>query len=283
VTNDLDRVRRRFADDLRAAAGITTDPLIDAFASVPRERFLDPGPWTFRGERSFEPQVTADADPRHVYQNVAIAVDAARDLYNGQPGMIAAMIESLAIRPGDRVLHIGCATGYYSAIIGALTGPAGSVRAIEVDPGLAARAQKALEPWPWITARQGDGRTSLPAGVDVLLVHAGASHVLDEWLDVVRDGGRILVPLTCTMPGMPASLSKGMILTATRQGEKWTARIGSLVMIYALIGARDEAMNAQLGQAFRKGNWKTVTRLRRDPHSLEESCWLHGSSCLAAS
>jgi protein-L-isoaspartate(D-aspartate) O-methyltransferase len=283
LTNDLDNVRRRFAEGLRAAAGITSDRLIEAFATVPRETFLGPGPWKIRGDRSFEPLVTPDADPRHAYQNVSIAVDAARDLYNGQPGMVGAWIESLAIQSGDRALHLGCATGYYSAIIAALTGPAGSVTAIEVDPALASRAKEALAAWPWITVRQGDGRTNLPSEVDVGLVHAGATHVLDEWLDAIRNGGRLLVPLTCTMPGMPASLSKGVILTATRHGDRWTARIGSMVMIYSLIGARVEEMNTRLGQALKGGKASSVSRLRRDPHAPEASCWLHGSNCLATS
>jgi protein-L-isoaspartate(D-aspartate) O-methyltransferase len=276
----LEDARRRFAEELRQTAGITSDRLITAFATVPREQFLGPGPWTFRGEGSLAPQVTDDADPRHVYQNASIAVDPGRDLYNGQPGTVATWIESLAIQPGERVLHIGCATGYYSAIIAALTGPAGTVTAIDVDPALVSAAQLALAAWPWATARQGDGRTGLPSDVDVVLVHAGATHVLDEWLDAVADGGRLLVPLTCTMPGMPASLSKGVILTAMRQGDRWTARIGSMVMIYALVGARDDAMNTQLGKALMGGRWKAVTRLRRDPHAPDATCWLHGASCL---
>jgi protein-L-isoaspartate(D-aspartate) O-methyltransferase len=154
------------------------------------------------------------------------------------------------------------------------------VTAIEVDADLAARARNALTPWPWVTARQGDGRTSLPHDIDVVLVHAGATHVLDEWLDAVRDGGRLLVPLTCTMPGMPASLSKGVILTATRHGPEWIARVGSMVMIYALVGARDEATNARLGQALIGGTWASVVRLRRDPHEPGPQCWLHGKNCL---
>ena len=129
----LEDARRRFAEELRTTAGITSDRLIAAFATVPRERFLGPGPWTFRGEGSFAPQVTADADPRHVFQNVSIAVDPGRDLYNGQPGTVAAWIESLAIQPGDRALHIGCATGYYSAIIAAMVDRFGPRAASPLD------------------------------------------------------------------------------------------------------------------------------------------------------
>ena len=281
MTDTVEGARRRFADELRAAHRLGSDALVEALARVPRERFLGPGPWIVRAEPNRAPRTTEDADPRHVYQNVSIAIDASRDLYNGQPGTVAGWLDSLAIRPNDRVLHVGCATGYYSALIGELTGPGGQVTAIEMDPDLAARARDALTPWPWVVARQGDGRTGLPHDFDVVLVHAGATHVLDEWLDAVRDGGRLLVPLTCTMPALPGSLSKGMILTATRQGPEWTARVGSMVMIYALVGARDEAMNARLGQALMAGTSASVVRLRRDPHEPGPHCWLHGTNCLA--
>jgi len=37
--------RRRFAEELRATAYLTSDALVDAFAKVPRERFVGHGPW----------------------------------------------------------------------------------------------------------------------------------------------------------------------------------------------------------------------------------------------
>jgi len=43
VTEDLAVRRRRFAEEIGAAANLPT-PLVEAFAAVPRERFLDAGP-----------------------------------------------------------------------------------------------------------------------------------------------------------------------------------------------------------------------------------------------
>lgn len=37
--------RRFYAEELRAVAGIRSDALVEAFATVPREAFLGPGPW----------------------------------------------------------------------------------------------------------------------------------------------------------------------------------------------------------------------------------------------
>ena len=227
------------------------------------------------------PTLTETTDPREVHKNIAVAIDVSRELYNGQPSQIAGFIDTLNVAAGARVVHIGCGTGYYTALLAHVAGPAGSVHAVDVDADLAARAGASLADLPWVTVAHGDGVTSLPADADVVFVHAGASHVRDEWLDLLRDGGRLLLPLACTMPGMSTTLSKGMVLLVTRHGGEWTATFSSMVMIYAMVGARDAAMNTALGQAFMRGGWDKVTRLRRDDHEPGPMCWLHTeTNCL---
>jgi protein-L-isoaspartate(D-aspartate) O-methyltransferase len=281
MTTRLDEARRWFAEDLRVSCNVRSEEVLNAFATVPRERFLGPPPWTVRS--SFEPAAYSPAgdDPSLVYHNVPVALDLARDLYNGQPGLIARWFEDLAITPGARVLHVGAGTGYFTAIIGQLVGRSGHVCAVEVDEGLAGRARTNVAEWPWIDVTHGDGVSRLPAAVDVVLIHAGATHVLDAWLDPVVDGGRILVPLTGAMPAMGAHLGKGMMLLATRAGDAWRARVSSMVAIYSLVGARDDAMNAALGQAMMSGALMKTTRLRRDAHERTDTCIVHGSVCLS--
>jgi protein-L-isoaspartate(D-aspartate) O-methyltransferase len=226
--------------------------------------------------------MTATADPQEVHQDVSVAIDAERALYNGPPGLVATWIDSLEVQAGDHVLHIGCGTGYYTAILAHLTGPTGRVTAVDADARLAARAGAALADRPWAAAAAGDGRTGLPRNVDVLVVHAGATHVLDEWLDAMRPGGRLIVPLTSSLPGMPPTLGKGVVLTARWEAAGWRATIGSMVMIYSLVALRDEAANAALGRALQTGAWAEVTRLRRDAHEPSAACWLHGgATCLS--
>jgi protein-L-isoaspartate(D-aspartate) O-methyltransferase len=225
----------------------------------------------------------AGDDPSLVYHNVPIAIDASRDLYNGQPGLIARWIEDLAIGPGGRVLHIGAGTGYFTSIIGQVVGSGGHVWGIEVDDALAARARANVAEWPWISVDHGGGRSDLPSDVDAVLVNAGATHVLDEWLDALADGGRLLVPLTGAIPAMGATLGKGMMLRLTRAGAAWPARVSSMIAIYSLVGTRDEAMNAALGRAMLSGDLMKVTRLRRDPHDAGPECRLHGATtCLSS-
>ena len=66
---DLAAYRRFYAEEIQAIAGLKTPALVDALATIPRERFLGPGPWTFRSEADFAggaPRQTPDADARHV-------------------------------------------------------------------------------------------------------------------------------------------------------------------------------------------------------------------------
>ena len=202
-------------------------------------------------------------------------------MYNGQPSLIAKWFESLAIREGEHVLHIGCGTGYFTALLAHIVGAQGRVSAVDVDPDLAARAMANLRPWPWASAVAGDGRSGLPQDVDVVIVHAGATHVLDEWLDAVRDGGRLLMPLTGTMPAM-GPIGKGTVINARRNGTEWSVRPGAMVAIYSLVGLRDAAMEAKVGQAFLGNKWMGISRIRRDVHEPGESCVVHGDrSCLS--
>jgi protein-L-isoaspartate(D-aspartate) O-methyltransferase len=54
---------------------------------------------------------------------VLVAIDEKRLLNNGQPSFLAILIEALALQEGDHVVHVGCGTGYYSAILAEFVGP----------------------------------------------------------------------------------------------------------------------------------------------------------------
>src|SRR5215831_11413874 len=155
---DLIDRRRFYAEEIEATANIKNASVVEALATVPRERFLRPGPWTVRSEADLQqgPRQTPDADPRHVYHNLAIAIDPPRQLFNGAPGVLAMAIDSLAVAPGHRALHVGAGTGYYTAVLARCTGPSGRLVAFEVDAALADRARANLAASPWVDVRHGD-------------------------------------------------------------------------------------------------------------------------------
>jgi protein-L-isoaspartate(D-aspartate) O-methyltransferase len=284
---DLELRRRFFAEELQAVCNFRSPGLVDAFAAVPRERFLAPGPWTVLGDAGDgfmmggppKHRTTPDGDPAHVYHNVAIAIDAQRQLFNGQPGTLAVYIDVLDLAPGKRVLHVGCGLGYYTAVMAQAVGSTGRVVAFEVDEPLASAARRNLASMPWVDVRHGDASGALDGAFDAMLINAGMTHPLDTWLDALAAGGRVILPITGTIPPMGPTIGKGLSWLLTKEdGVRLATRPVGVVAIYSAIGLRDETLNARVGKALMGGpmQWAAVKHLRRDPHDESSSCWLHG-------
>jgi protein-L-isoaspartate(D-aspartate) O-methyltransferase len=288
MTTDLAANRRFFAEEVQIAGNIETPALVEALASVPRERFLSPGPWVIASERDFRGPLrkTPGDDPRFVYHNISIAIDPARMLFNGSPSFVASAIDALRLRPGHRVLHVGTGTGYYTALMAHAVGPTGLVCGIEVDADLAALASANLADRPWVDVRIGDGRDPVDGPFDAIFVNAGVTHPERAWLDTLRPGGRLMLPLTATLAGPAgsaspfgaamATISKGLMVLVTREAsDGFAARVWSFVGIYSALGLRDEDANRAVGQALAAAPFPQLRRLRLDDHDASDTCWCH--------
>ena len=279
----MSSLHEQFAREVASVAGIESKPLVEAFARVAREDFLGPGPWDVLAFTDGKPlyRRTPDADPERILHNVAVAIDSTRHLNNGHPSSLMMLIEALRIGPSDSVLHVGAGVGYYTAILAEL---AARVVGIEIDEALAARARTNLARWPNAEIFAGDG-SDTHGSHDAILVNAGATHPRAEWLDALRPGGRLLLPLTVSAPAgaMPMwqvpNSNPGMLLFA-RDGE---ARFMGPIYIFDCAGARDPELEPALRSALFGGRWKDVHRVRRDPHPAGPDCIVHGAgSCLSA-
>ena len=100
---------------------VTDAAVLDAFLAIPRERFVQPA---LRGI---------------AYVDDDVALGGGRSLM--EPMVLARLLQVAAIGKDDKVLEIGCATGYATALLARM---AGSVIALESDPQLAAQARKLL-------------------------------------------------------------------------------------------------------------------------------------------
>jgi len=274
----LPQVGAWYAEELRAAGPVGSEAVVRAFATVPRERFLGPGPWRIRSERGRDAyRTTPDADPRHVYHDVLMALDETRGINNGSPSLWAFVLDHLGVAAGEAVLHLGCGTGYYSAILAELVGVDGQVIAVEQDPGLAGRARKALAEWRQVALVQADSASFTAGQLDVVVVSAGATHPLPGWLSALRLGGRLLFPLTSQRLG-------GFMLKVTRAGagERLAAELLCRAWFIPFTGACDPALDARLATAIEGGHDDLVRSLRLDRHVPDGSCWLHGDGfCLS--
>jgi protein-L-isoaspartate(D-aspartate) O-methyltransferase len=273
---DIETLRKAFAEELRFVAHVRSDRVVEAFATVPRERFLGDRPWKVASFTEGYWEVPGN-DPGSAYHNVLFAIDPARELNNGHPEFWARLLDKLDIRAGDRVYHVGAGTGYYSAIMAELAGPDGSVIAAEIEPNLAERARANLTSMTNVQVIASDGASFDPGPVDVVVVNAGATHPVPVWLDALMTGGRLLVPLT-------ADNRQGTVFRIERLAEPggYTAAALAGVSIYPCAGARAPRAARQLSQALGEGGQRFVRSLRIDTHSQQTSCWLHGDGyCLS--
>jgi len=282
---ELAIIRRAYAKQILAEAQVDNSRLEQAFAEVHREDFLGPGPWVI--PRWFGEYVpTPSADPVYLYIDNVVQIIAERHLNNGQPSGHAKWIASAPIRPGDHVVHIGTGTGYYTAIMSHLAGPSGKVTGIEVDTRLATRAKKNLSSYSNVRIVEGDGTTAPFDQADVIYVNAGVTRPADQWLDGLREGGRLILPLT-TIKGFMADDDtkvhlRGAMFRIERRASEFSAQWISPVAIIPCDGARDETSEAALAEAFKKGDCKRVTRLYRNADIPDDRCWLRASGwCLA--
>ena len=280
--SELDARRRFLAEEIAICSNVRTERLVDALATVPREQFLPPGPWLIRSEADMRggPRSTPDDDPKHVYHNIAIAIDASRQLFNGAPGVVIPAIDALALGAGSRVMHLGCGLGYYTALIAHTVGPSGRVVALEIDEDLAREARTRLAAYPWVEVHHCNGTGPIEGRLDAILINAGVTHPRDPWLDAVVDGGSIVLPLTASFPQM-GPIGKGFMLRFTRlDNGEFDVHLVTMLAIYSAVDLRDEGLNTALGKALMRAPFPPAgMRLRRDSHQPSAACWLHGPSC----
>lgn len=276
MTDTLGQARRRYAEEVAGGTGCLD--LVEAFACVPRERFLTPGPWTLI-DSTLQPKPTPDGDPRHLYQNMVVAMDAAKSLNNGLPQFWAGLFAAVRPRPGDSVAHVGAGRGYYTAVLAELVTGGGRVRAFEYEPALATAAAQALADRPTVEVFSGDAHTLMDGMFDVIVASCGLDTVPVDWVGRLNDGGRLLIPLTAT--STMDRIGAGAMLLVARRGQAFDAAFISPTWIYHDQAGRSAVSTSRLAEAFARprtggpGSLPSVRRLWLNG-SPDASCWLAG-------
>ena len=275
---DVDRLeahRHFYADLVTTSAGAAkNERLKEAFGSTPREFFVGPGPWkVFAGGNYVE---TPSDDPAFLYQDVVVALAPERRINNGQPVLHAINLAALNVKQGEKVLHVGAGTGYYTAVLARLTGAMGTVVAYEIEHDLAQNAIQNLGDFSNVTVQERSGSEAPLPGCDAIYVNAGATAPLSVWLDALQLNGRLLFPLTPAdgpggMPGMG-----DMLLVTRSDTNRFDALFVCPSMWVPCMGARDEETAQKLSVAFKRGDFRNVKSLRRNSEP-DDTCWCAGN------
>jgi protein-L-isoaspartate(D-aspartate) O-methyltransferase len=176
--------RRHMVDGQVRTADVTDLRLISAMLEIPRERFV--------------PAASAGL----AYIDLDVPVGAGRRLL--KPMVLAKLIQALDLSGSDRVLDVGCATGYGAAVLARV---AGEVIALETDPGLVKSAGSELSSQPNIRLVTGALADGWPAGApyDAILLEGATEVVPSALCRQLKDGGRLVCVLG-SGPGPKAML-----------------------------------------------------------------------------
>ena len=183
--SDFSTARQKMVDGQVRPGDVTDSRILDAMLTVPREAFVP------QDQRALA-YLDLDLD-------VSEGGPVKRFLI--KPAVTAKMLQAADIEGTDKVLVVGCATGYLAALAAKL---GGQVTATESDPSLAAKAKDTLAQIglsnvtvKTAAAAEGDAAN---APYDVIVLN-GATEITPEGpYGQLREGGRLVGVFAMSQP-----------------------------------------------------------------------------------
>nr|WP_167954268.1 protein-L-isoaspartate O-methyltransferase [Sphingomonas jejuensis] len=162
-------MRRAMVESQLRTSGVNDPRVIAAMATTPREWFVPPVRATL------------------AYTDRPVPLGGARFL--NPPLIVGRLLTEAQVRPGERVLVIGAATGYAAALLAEI---GASVTAVESDPALVEQARAALAGRSVEIVEGGltDGHAG-GAPYDLILIDGAVEFVPDALVEQLAAGGRI--------------------------------------------------------------------------------------------
>lgn len=207
---DLASIRERMVKMQIASRGINDASVLEAMRTVPRHRFVPEELLAY----------AYDDGPLPIGEGQTIS----------QPYIVALMTQAAKLDKNSKVLEIGTGSGYAAAILSRI---AKEVHTIERLPDLARHAEGVLQDLKYnnIHVHIGDGTLGLPqhGPFDAILVTAGAPVVPDSFIDQLKVGGRVIIPVG-------DALSQELLRLVKTKDGKFTRELIELVRFVPLIG-----------------------------------------------
>ena len=169
---DYKKRRKIMVDTQIRPSDVTKFPIIDAFLSVPREKFMPDG----------------KREAAYIGENFQIGPSSIML----EPRTLAKLLDSLAIHNDELVLDIGSGLGYSSAVISLL---AEVVIAVEEDSSMANEAEQILSEIGLVNVvvQIGELKDGAPehGPYDVIILQGGVGEIPSSILNQLKNGGRI--------------------------------------------------------------------------------------------
>jgi protein-L-isoaspartate(D-aspartate) O-methyltransferase len=167
--------KKVFINEIIAPACNHNPLIINAFESIPRERFLD------------------DAFKFKAYKDMALPIGHHQTI--SKPSTVAKMLSYLNIHESLNVLEIGTGSGYQTALLSKIFL---HIYTIEILPNLYAKASKILKSLYIgnVTFKIGNGYNGLPeyAPFDNIIISAELPKIPDPLIKQLKIGGVIIAP-----------------------------------------------------------------------------------------
>ncbi|MEU6848455.1 methyltransferase, FxLD system [Actinacidiphila alni] len=189
------RLRNSAVDTLCAEGWITTPEVEAVMRAVPRHAFTP----EVSVEKAYDPYAAViTKTDEHGVQLSSVSA----------PQIQAIMLEQAHVRPGMRVLEIGSG-GLNAAYLAELVGTGGHVTTVDIDPVVTDRARRLLgeHGYDRVVVVTADAAEPIPGlgTVDIVMVTVGAWDVPPAWIDQLKPGGSLVVPLR--MRGLTRSVA----------------------------------------------------------------------------